>query len=310
MEIRNYQPGDEVAQVEIFNLAVSGLPAFKPANVDEIRRRYASLDPDAGSRFYAIRSGQIVGYAAFNPNGRMSYPWCRPGDEDTQEPLIEALLAEMRRRGFDEAWTTYRADWQSILQDFTEWGFAWSREMINFVTELNRIPCTPEPDGFRISAMTPGDLTVVQELGRGLFVDDSPDALLRFFWENPFFQASSLFALRRIPHGELRGIGLAIVNGRYADPAKIDANMPCFRLGAFGTETERHKRVNGLVSVLFESEPDGESLLSEAGRRLRDAGLVHAAAQAPSDHADLVRFYDRFFQRQGAFPILTRRLTL
>jgi hypothetical protein len=86
--------------------------------------------------------------------------------------------------------------------------------------------------------------------------------------------------------------------------------MPCFRLGAFGTERERHKRVNGLFSCAFADESEGELLLSAPDwRRARKAGLAHVAAQAPSDAIALCAFYDRIFQRQGAFPILSRILT-
>jgi hypothetical protein len=99
-----------------------------------------------------------------------------------------------------------------------------------------------------------------------------------------------------------------VCNSGYADPTKIDAAMPCFRLGAFGTEAQRHKRVNGLYSGVFASEAAGVALLGEAVRRLQSTGLSHVAAQAPSDQPHLVAFYDRHFQRQGAFPILTRAL--
>ena len=96
----------------------------------------------------------------------------------------------------------------------------------------------------------------------------------------------------------------------FADPTKIDPAMPCFRLGAFGTERERHKRVTGLFSCVFADKADGEVLLaaalwSQAGR----SGLTHIAAQAPSDAASLCSWYDRFFQRQGSFPILSRQLS-
>ena len=36
--------------------------------------------------------------------------------------------------------------------------------------------------------------------------------------------------------------------------------MPCFRLGAFGTERERHKRVTGLFSCVFADPAEGNLL--------------------------------------------------
>src|SRR5688572_1622067 len=39
MTIRTFQAGDEVAQVSIYNEAAAALPKFKPASIDEVRRR-------------------------------------------------------------------------------------------------------------------------------------------------------------------------------------------------------------------------------------------------------------------------------
>jgi hypothetical protein len=143
-------------------------------------------------------------------------------------------------------------------------------------------------------------------LGRGIFEEDE-DLLTRFFLNNAYFDPSALYVLRDGSRRTL-GLGLAIINPAYADPNKIDAAMPCFRLGAMGTEGERHKRVNGMFACVFSGPEAGEVLLGEAVRRFEQAGLQHAAAQAASDQPALVSFYDRSFQRQGSFPILARRL--
>ena len=79
---------DEVVQVEIYNEAAAGLPKFKPAQVDEIRRRTQTADFDPSTRFFALHRGRPVGYAGFHPNGRVSFPWCRPGHEDQAGPLF------------------------------------------------------------------------------------------------------------------------------------------------------------------------------------------------------------------------------
>src|SRR5438105_2386744 len=81
MQIRNFEPGDEAAQVGIYNEAAGSLPRFKPATLDEVRRRSKATDFDPGTRFYAVDGGQVVGYAVFQANGRVSYPWCRSGQE-------------------------------------------------------------------------------------------------------------------------------------------------------------------------------------------------------------------------------------
>src|SRR5690348_6161265 len=115
MEIRNYQPGDERAQAEVYNAAAAALPGFKPARAEEIARRYRGSDPDPGSKLYAVADGRVVGYATFNPSGRISFPWCLPGSDSARGPLLEAVLATMARRGMTRAWTTYRADWTEVL---------------------------------------------------------------------------------------------------------------------------------------------------------------------------------------------------
>ena len=44
MTIRTFRPGDDIAQVSIYNEAAASLPKFKPATVDEIRRRTRAAD--------------------------------------------------------------------------------------------------------------------------------------------------------------------------------------------------------------------------------------------------------------------------
>ena len=150
----------------------------------------------------------------------------------------------------------------------------------------------------------------LNELAPDVYADEEPGMIERFYGESPFHDFStSLVALLDRASGSIRGIGLMVVNDRFADPTKIDAAMPCFRLGAFGTERERHKRVNGVFSVVFTDEADGELLLSWlVETRARPAGLHHIAAQASSDAPGLCALYDRFFRRQGGFPIVSRRL--
>jgi hypothetical protein len=309
MEIRHYQPGDETVQAEIFNTAASPFKAFKPASVDEIRRRYQSVDPDPTTKFYAVKDGRVVGYAAFNPNGRISFPWCLPDATEARELLLSALFDTMRDRGFTEAWAAYRADWREVIDEFKSHGFTPTREMINYVAEVQSLPSATVPTKFRISAVRPDDLARLPGAVRAIFASDDPDALARFFWENLYFESSALFGLTDATTQSVRGLGLTVTNTVFADPTKLDSSMPCFRLGAFGTESERHKRVNGMVSVLFETESEGEVILAEARRRLEASACANAAAQAPSDQPDLCRFYDRWFRRQGSFPILSRGLT-
>ena len=61
MTIRTYQPGDEVAQVGIYNEAAGDLPKFKPATLDEVRRRARGPDFDPDTRFFAEDFGDVQG---------------------------------------------------------------------------------------------------------------------------------------------------------------------------------------------------------------------------------------------------------
>ena len=87
MLIRPYQPGDEVAQVRVFNTSASGLPAFKPAAPEEVERRYRAGDPDPGSKLYAVDvETDEVGVSLARPHdgrGRLAdLLLAAPGDGD------------------------------------------------------------------------------------------------------------------------------------------------------------------------------------------------------------------------------------
>lgn len=312
MHIRTYQPGDEQAQAEIYNTVAGSLPGFKPSTAAEIAWRYSGPDPDDGSRFYAVDDGKVVGYAVFGSNGRISSPWCLPGAEAYREPLLETVLAEMRKRGLAEAWAAYRGDWFPVLNFLRDHGFIEKRTMINYVAEVSRLSL---PTGLRsnrlIEPFSREDLPQLISLAPGLFADSDGRELERFYWNNPFYSfPESLFVLRDSENHKVVGAYLLVVSDRFADPTKIDAAMPCFRLGAFGTERERHKRVTGLFSCVFTDQAEGDLLLSAALASLSGRSDVsHIAAQAPSDAVSLCQWYDRFFQRQASFPILARRLT-
>src|SRR5437660_2159713 len=90
MKIRTFIPGDDAAQVGVFNEAAAALPKFKPATLDEVRRRCHAPDFDPATRFYAEENGLVVGYATFQTTGRVSYPWTRAGHEKVIQPLFDA----------------------------------------------------------------------------------------------------------------------------------------------------------------------------------------------------------------------------
>jgi hypothetical protein len=305
--IRTFQPGDDAAQVGIYNEAAGDLPKFKPATLDEVRRRARGPDFDPAARFVAEAVGPAVGYATFRANGRVSFPWCRKGHERHAEPLFEAVLAEMRRRGLPLAFAAYRADWPAQREFFLAHGFRPAREMVNFVIDLTDMPTPGAHAGTAVERMRPDDVPAVLALGQGVIRCRTADQLAADLFDNPYFGSDSAFVLRG-PDGKTpAAASVLVVNGSYGDPLAVDANMPCFRLGAFGTEGMQWKRLNGVFSFVARPGPDvnplGLELLAHAAGRLSDTELGTLAAQVPSDAPHLLRLYQQVWRRQGAFPV-------
>ncbi|MGH7226718.1 MAG: GNAT family N-acetyltransferase [Gemmataceae bacterium] len=312
MEIRTYQPGDEAAQVSIYNEAAGELPKFKAATLDEVRRRVHAADYDPTTRFLALVDGRPVGYASFQMNGRISHPWCRKGYEAAAKPLFERVLQTMKARGLNRAFTAYRADWPAQQQFFHNNGFQLRREMVNYVLDLVEMPTPMARPSSSISAATPDDVAALLDMGGNVLLMHDRAALEQYLFHNPYFSAVSVFALRQRTGGAALAFGVVIANADYADPRQVDAAMPCFRLGAFGSEGMSCKRINGLFSFISgdrrDAHPLALDLLGYAAHKLRDTEVETFAAQAPSDAGHLPRFYEQYFQRQASFPILERSL--
>jgi hypothetical protein len=312
LKIRNFEPGDEGAQLRIFNEAAAKLPKFKPATLDEIRRRSRAADFDPNSRLFAMEGGQPVAYASFHGNGRVSYPWCLPGHEALAEPLFQKMLETMQERGIRTAFAAYRGDWNPLLEFFLARGFRQAREMINFVLDLVEMPTPAARRSTTVSPLRPADLPALAALAPGALRTTSTADLERHFLHNPYFPPEAVFVLRGSTDGLPSAAGVLIGNAAYANPKQVDASMPCFRLGAFGTEGMQTKRINGLFSFLAKSEDAnrlGLELMNHAALRLRNVEIDAFAAQAPSDVPHLLRFYQSHFRRQGSFPVLERELT-
>lgn len=309
MQVRTYQPGDESAQVAIYNEAAASLPHFKPAGLQEVRRRTQAADFDPGMRFVAHENGQPLGYVNFNANGRMSYPWCRKGCERAAEPLFEAMLQTLRQRRIKNVFAAYRADWQPVLDFFTRHGFKQTREMINFAIELVEMPTPPARPSSAIRPLQREDVPELLKLCPELFRVKTAEELTKNLFDNPYFPPDSLYCLRDRSNQTVVAAGILVLNPTYADPTVVDSNMPCFRLGAFGTENMQTKRLNGVFSFAARMDrnltPLGLDLMGQAAFRLQETDDVSVlAAQAPSDVPALVHFYQRNFRRQGSFPVL------
>ena len=307
MNIRNFQAGDEAAQVAIYNTAGAPLPKFKPTTLQEVQRRTRVRNFDQASRFYAIEGGKTVGYCNFNPNGRVSFPWCLPGHEACAEPLFTAALAAMKQRGLSTAFAAYRGDWPQVHDFFLKQGFQRVRDMLNFIIDLLDMPTPSSMPSTSITPLEVKDVPDVYALAPQMLRCKDAHALQQHLFHNPFFPSTSLFALRGRDTGRVVAAGVLVTEATYANPKALDAMMPCYRLGAFGTETMNWKRINGMFSFL--ARPDNSlpalalDLMGHAAYRLRDTDdLDTLAAQVASDQPAFVRFYDRNFRRQGSFP--------
>jgi hypothetical protein len=310
--IRTFQPGDDAAQVSIHNEAAADLPKFKAATLDEVRRRGRAPEFDPSARFFALHDGRPVAYASFHPSGRVSFPWCRRGHEAHADPLLQQVLDAMKARGIPRAFAAYRADWPAQRDFFLRHGFRDGREMINYVMDFTEMPTPAGRPSGAIGPLVPEDVPAVWTLAPGLFRVRDTDELGRHLLNNPDFPPESSFVLRGRDGGAPAAVGLVVHAPGYADPKQLDAGMPCFRLGAFGTEGLTHKRVNGLFSFAAPDGPNatqaGLDLLAHAAFRMGETDVATFAAQVPSDAAHLVRFYKQFFRRQGSFPLFERDL--
>ena len=307
MDIRTYQPGDEAHQVAIYNEAATALSRFKPATVDEVTRRCRARDFDPATRFYAVVNGRPVGYATFHVNGRVSFPWCLRGHEEAAEPLFQSVLEAMKARGMTAALAAYRADWPAQRDFFLGRGFQLAREMINYFLDLTGMPTRPSRRVYPITPLQRDDIPAIFDFGRPVVRSRSPEELADHLFKNPYFQPEDVFVLRNREDDAPLAVGLFITHAGYADPKQVDPFMPCFRLGAFGTEGMQTKRVNGMFSLLTREQrtmsPYALDLMGHAATLLEESGHLSLAAQVPSDADHLVRFYSSFFRRQGSFPV-------
>jgi len=313
VDIRTFQRGDEAAQVEIYNEAAGSLPKFKPGKVEEVTRRVNERGFDPSMRFYAMVGGEPVAYVVYNSNGRVSYPWCRKGHEHLAAPLFEYLIGDMAKRGFKKMFTAYRGDWPAVLDFFRQRGFSTAREMVNFVLDIVDLPTLPARPQSSVTPLQRGDVSGLFALAPHVLRCGTEAELEQYLFKNPYFSPNSVFVLHSKLGAAPIGAGILVHNRAYADPKVIDAAMPCFRLGAFGTEGMQTKRVNGLFSFLCKDDAQcggtAVDLMEHASSLLRDGEDVNTlAAQVPSDAPNWLRFYQMNWRRQGSFPVLERVL--
>jgi hypothetical protein len=313
VNIRNFQPGDEEIQVALYNEAAADLPAFKPATSHEVQRRTRAKDFDPTTRLFATAGNKVIGYCNFHTNGRISYPWCCKGHEGDGPALFQATLQAMKKRGLPRAFAAYREDWQPVRAFFEGQNFARVRDMVNYIQDVLEMPTVLLRPGSPIVPLKREDVPAVFQLAPQALQVDSPEKLEEHLFRNPYFGPECLFVLRHRSTNTLVGVGLLITEATYAEPEVLDPLMPCYRLGAFGTEFMQTKRIKGLFSILVKDDPNMHGfaldLLGQAFTRIQDHDDIGTlTAQVPSDVPHLVSFYKRHFRRQGSFPVFERSL--
>jgi len=313
VNIRTFQPGDEVAQASLFNVCAYVFPGFKPGTADEVKRRTRIRGFDPTTRFYAEDNKQLVGYCVLEPEqGRISYPWCKPGFEAAAPLLFDAALTSAKERGVTRLFAAYRRDWDAVIRFFSDNGFVQVREMINYWTDPVDLPTRVSRTRLPIERLRREDVPALAQMGKGV-IRLPVEKLEHYLFSNPYFPVEAFLVLRDRDGQTPVAVGLGLESGTYADVKKVDPLAPCFRLGAFGTEGLNAKRVNGLFSYLVADPANaltaGLALLSEASQEMTDATVTALAAQCPSDVPHLAGFYARYFKEQGRFPILEKQLT-
>jgi hypothetical protein len=312
MQIRTFAPGDDVAQVGIYNEAAADLSKFKPATLDEVRRRTRPSEFDPGTRFVAVEGTRPVGYASFHQNGRVSYPWTRRGFEAAAEPLFGHVLEELKKRRIKQIFAAYRGDWPVQREFFLAKGFEQRREMLNFIMDLTEMPTPAARASSTIGPLQPEEVPGVLALAPRLFRARTPEELNQHLFHNRSFPAKSVFAFRPGNGDAPLAVGVIVDNAAYASPKQVDSAMPCFRAGAFGTEGMQVKRMNGLFSIAVAEDRDVSplalDLLTHATFLLQDSAVETLCAQVSSDADKLVRFYKQYFRMQPSFPLYEREL--
>lgn len=312
MTIRTFQPGDEVAQADIYNAVASALPGYKPAMPDELRRRSLARGFDPTSRFYAIEGNRVVGYATIQSGGRISYPWCLPGSESFAERLHSTAITSLKNRGVPRAFVAYHKEWTHQAEFFVARGFRLAREMVNFVQELTEMPTMIARSSLPLTPLKASDVSALYAMAPDLWNGRTVAQLERDLFDNPQIPTDWYFGIRGRSDNQLLAAAVLVRDPTFADATTVDPWQPCFRLGTFGTEGQSHKRVDGLFSFVAaanqQSVPFALNLMMHAAAII-DANDGHAvAAQCPSDQPHLLRFYQTHFRRQGHFLVFERTL--
>jgi hypothetical protein len=310
MLIRNCLPADAEHEAAVYNAAAARLPGFHPVTPDQVRRTAASRAADPPARLCAEEGGRLVGYASFEPTGRVHYPWCLPGYERMVHQLFGTVLRTLADRHVARAYAACRADWPDQIEFFEDHGFARVRDVVKFTQSIADLPTMFQRPGLNITLVRPEDVPAIEALTPGMLRLRGP-ALADYLLKNPAVPADAVFVLRS-KDGSVEAVGVLIDDVSSAGVEDLDPWSPTFWTGAFGTEGLAGHRVNGLFSFLTAPDKDatlvGQDLLWYGTSRMETNTFEFLAAQAPTDAPHLLEFYDRYFERRGRFPVFEREV--
>jgi hypothetical protein len=310
MLIRSCLPADAAQEAAVYNAVAARLPGFRPAAA-EPPRAAAHTRAAATTRFCAEEGGRLVGYVGFEPTGQIHSPWCLPGYEVAAHQLFGAALRALAERKVARAFAACRADWADQVEFLEDHGFRKAREVVNFSQSIADLPTMFQRPGLNITVARPDDVPAIEALVPG-FLRLRGLELAAHLLKSPNIPADAVYVLRR-RDGTPRGVGVLIDDGSYAGVDEFDPRAPTYWSGAFGTEGLPAKRVNGLFSFVAAPDKDaalvGQDLLWYGTSRMEANTFDMLAAQVPTDVPHLLRFYERYFVKQGSFPVFERDLT-
>jgi hypothetical protein len=310
MLIRNCLPADVEREAVVYNTAAARLPGFRPVTPDQVRRLTTTRAAEPATRLCAEDDGRLVGYVSFEPNGRIQCPWCLPGHEKLAHQLFGAALRTLHERKVPKAFAACRPDWAHQVEFLEDHGFAKVRDVVNFTQSFADLPTMFQRPGLNVTVVKPQDVPEIERLVPG-FLRLQGKALEDHFLGNPAFPNDAVFVLRRRT-GEVMGVGVLIDDASFASVDGVDPRNPTYWSGAFGTEGLTAKKVNGLFSFLAAPGKDalliGQDLLWYGTSRMETNTFEFLAAQVPSDVPHLLGFYEKYFEKQGSFPVFERDL--
>lgn len=310
MLIRNCQPADAEREAAVYNAAAARLPGFRPVTPDQVRRAVTSRTTEPNTRYCAEDEGRLVGYVTCEPTGRVNYPWCLPGHEMAAHQLFGTVLRALSDRRVTRAFAACRADWTEQVEFFEDHGFHKARDVVNFTQSIADLPTMFQRPGLNITRARPDDIPAIEALVPG-FLRLRGSALAEYLLQNPAFPADAVYVLHR-KDGTAQGVAVLIDDGSFAAVDGLDPRAPAYWSGAFGAEGLGTKRVNGLFSFLAAPEKEsvliGQDLLWYGTSRMETNTFEFLAAQVPTDVPHLLRFYERYFEKQGSFPVFEREI--